>query len=630
MGLNSVLGNSLAGLRVTQAGLETVSRNVSNAGTAGYVRRTQSSVEELAGGFGTSVRSGAVLRTLNEIVQRQLWRESSNAAYTSTRADLQSAVNQIYGQPGSDSALDATFNRFVQSVQQLKGDPSSYAVRTAVLDTASELASRLNDLSNGVQDLRRQAEESIGNDITKVNELLTSLSDVNSRLISARPDQATADLNDTRDRIIGDLSKYIDIRTQKEGNGSISVSTVSGFQLFNGQTAAKLEFDAHPNIGPNSVYSTNPATRLVGTITATIGNSPPYDLIADKTFRSGEIAALIELRDTSLVQAQTQLDELAANIASALSDRPVAGVPAAVGPASGFDVDTTGLQPGNTITLDYTVTPAGTQSRFTFVRVNSAAALPLPPSAGGDANNTYVGIDFSGGIGSVVTQIQAAVGPGFTVSNAGATLRIVDDGAAATRDVRALTASPTNTALSNPTPLPPATAPVEIPFFVDGIGNATYTGSYEGVSQRVGFAQRIAVNAQLQADRSKLVVYAGSPATPQGDTARPQLIYDRLTSQTRTFTPATGIGSQAAAYSSTIANFAQRIVQTQGQAFETANRLDEGQQVALASIQSRFAKDADVNIDQELSTLVELQTAYSANARVLTSVKELVDLLLRI
>jgi flagellar hook-associated protein 1 len=264
------------------------------------------------------------------------------------------------------------------------------------------------------------------------------------------------------------------------------------------------------------------------------------------------------------------------------------------------------------------------------VRVNSAASLPLPASAGGDANNTYVGIDFSGGIGSVVTQIQAAVGPGFTVSNTGATLRIVDDGAGATRDVRALTASPTNTSLSNPTPLPPATAPAEIPFFVDGVSNAIYTGSYEGNAQRIGFAQRIAVNAQLQADRSKLVVFAGTPATPQGDTTRPQLIFDRLTSQTRTFTPATGIGSQTAAYSSTIANFAQRIVQTQGQAFETANRLDEGQQVALASLQSRFAKDADVNIDQELSSLVELQTAYSANARVLTSVKELMDLLLRI
>ena len=631
MGLTSVLGNSLSGLRVTQAGLEVVSRNVANAGSAGYIRRTLSTVEEQVGGVSSGARSGAVLRSLNEIVQRQLWKESANAAYTSTRADLQSAVNQIYGEPGSGAALDATFNRFVQSIQQLRNDPSSYAVRTAVLDSANELASRLNDLSDGVQDLRRQAEETLGNDIAKVNELLTSLKTVNSNILSGKQDQAAAVLKDERDRIIGDLSKYMDIKTREDTNGSISVFTNSGFQLFDGQIATQLSFDTHPAVSPTSLYSTNPATRTLGTITATDGTGATIDLIANRTFRSGEIAALIELRDNSLVQAQTQLDELAANMASALSDHPVAGVAAAVGPATGFDVDTTGLQPGNTITLDYTVTPAGTQARFTFVRVNSAASLPLPASAGGDANNTFVGIDFSGGMGSVVAQIQAAVGPGFTVSNTGSTLRILDDGAGATRDVRALTASPTNMSLTNPTPVPPATAPAEIPFFVDGVGTSNvYTGSYENGSQRVGFAQRISINPTLLADRSKLVVYAGTPATPQGDTTRPQLIYDRLTSQIRTFTPATGIGSQTSAYSSTIADFAQRIVQSQGQAFETANRLNEGQQVAYSAIQSRFAADSDVNMDQELSTLVELQTAYSANARVLTSVKEMMDLLLRI
>lgn len=631
MGLNSVLGNSLSGLRTTQAGLEVVSRNVANAGSAGYVRRTLSTVEEQAGGAGLSVRSGAVVRSLNEIVQRQLRKESANAAYTSTRADLQSAVNQIYGEPGSGSALDATFNRFIQSIQQLTSDPSSFAVRSSVLDSANELASRLNGLSDGVQDLRSQAEEAIGADVARVNELLTSLQSTNSKLLSSHQDQAAATLQDERDRIIDDLSKYIDIRTSKDQVGSVSVFTSSGFQLFDGQKATQLSFDARPNIGPTSLYSTNPATRTVGTITATDGTGATIDLIANQTFRSGEIAALVELRDKSLVQAQTQLDELAANLASALSDRQVAGVPVSVGPATGFDVDTTGLQPGNTITLDYTVTPAGTQARFTFVRVDSAASLPLPASAGGDASNTVLGIDFSGGIGSVVAQIQAAVGPGFTVSNTGLTLRIVDDGAGATRDVRALTAAPTNLSLTNPTPLPPATAPAEIPFFVDGIGTTNvYTGSYEGGSQRVGFAQRISVNPLLQADRSRLVVFATAPATPQGDATRPQLIYDRLTSQTRSFSPATGIGSTAAAYSSSVSNFAQRIVQAQGQAYETANRLNEGQQVAYGAIQSRFAADADVNIDRELSTLVELQTAYSANARVLTSVKDLLDLLLRI
>ena len=45
------------------------------------------------------------------------------------------------------------------------------------------------------------------------------------------------------------------------------------------------------------------------------------DLIADKSIRSGKIAAYIDMRDHVLVQAQNQLDELAAAMARALSDR---------------------------------------------------------------------------------------------------------------------------------------------------------------------------------------------------------------------------------------------------------------------------------------------------------------------
>jgi flagellar hook-associated protein 1 FlgK len=348
------------------------------------------------------------------------------------------------------------------------------------------------------------------------------------------------------------------------------------------------------------------------------------DAIANKIFRSGEIAANIELRDKTLVQAQAQLDEIAAQMSRALSDREIAGTAVTAGAASGFDVDMAGLQAGNTITLDYKVTPGGQTQRFTFVRVDSAASLPLPASAGGDANNRVVGIDFSGGPAAVAAQIQAAVGPGFTVSNTGSTLRIVDDGAAGTRDVAGLTSRPTNTALSSAGGTP------ELPFFVDGSAGIAFTGSYEGGSQTVGFASRIAINPALVADRSLLAVYNTSPATPQGDTTRPKLMLDRLTQSQRSFTNAVGLDGNSASSNTTIANFVQRVVSSQGQAVEAAKRLDEGQQVALASIQSRFQQTAQVNVDQEMSMLIELQNAYAANARIISTVKEMMDVLLRV
>ncbi|KRE16458.1 hypothetical protein ASE66_12060 [Bosea sp. Root483D1] len=621
MGLSTSLGTAISGLNSAQTGIGVISQNVANAGTPGYVRRNVSSVDSISGGT-VGVNNPNVQRLLDRIVQHQLLQESSGAAYTSTRAQVFANLDQLYGAPGSKTALDSMYSSFTSSLQALQNDPSSYTNRAAVLDAASQLANRLRGLSDGVQQQRSQAEAGIGAGVTRVNELLDQLTNVNARIVNAQQTSGTADLRDQRDRIVSELSQYVEIRTDERPNGSLSITTASGTQLFDGRPTVKFEFDARANIGPQSQWSTDPTQRGVGTIIARDLNGNGFDAIANNTFRSGEIGALVELRDKTLVQAQKQLDEIAAQLSSALSDREIAGTAVTAGAATGFDVDLAGLQSGNSVTLDYKVTPGGQTQRFTFVRVESAASLPLPASAQGDANNRVIGIDFSGGPASVAAQMQAAIGPGFTVSNTGSVLRIVDDGAGATRDVVGLTARPTQTSLTGGTG--------ELPFFVDGRNNGVYTGSYEGGAQSAGFASRITVNPDLIADRSRLVVFNTSPATPQGDTTRPKFLLDRLTSSQRSFTNATGFDGSTATSSGTVSSLVQRVVAGQGQASEQAKRLDEGQQVAFSAVQSRFLEDTKVNVDQEMSSLIELQSAYAANARVISTVKELLDVLMRL
>lgn len=623
MGLTSSLNTAIGGLNATQIGIGVVSQNVANAGVAGYVRRAVTNSEDYSG-LGSRVQSTQVQRLLDKIVQHQLWQEASGAGYTSTRAAAMSNLDQLYGAPGSSTALDTIFNTFTASLQALKNDPSNYNLRSDVLDAATGLARQLNTLSSGVQALRSQAESGIADGVTKVNELLGALTEVNARIIARPNDNSTADLRDQRDRILSELSHYVDIKTTEDARGSVTVITSSGTQLFDGQAAVKFSFDEHMGLSPDDQWSADPALRGVGTIRMLDTSGNASDAIVNNIFRSGSIAANIELRDKTLVRAQAQLDEIAAQMSRALSDQEIAGAPVTVGAATGFEVDLAGLQSGNTVTLDYKVTPGGQTQRFTFVRVESGASLPLPASASGDANNRVIGIDFSGGPASVAAQIQAAVGPGFTVSNTGTTLSIVDDGAAGTRDVVGLTARPTNTTLSS------AGGPAELPFFVDGLAGTPFTGSYESGSQTVGFAGRITVNPALIADRSLLVVHDSAAPTPEGDEVRPTLLLDRLTKSQQAFTNAVGLDGNSATQNMTVSSFVQRVVSSQGQAVESAKRLDEGQQIALASIQSRFQETAQVNVDQEMSLLIELQTAYSANARIISTVKEMMDVLMRV
>ncbi len=619
MRLSTILNTANKGLSVTQAGLDVVASNVSNKDSVGYVRRSLSNIEEIAGGRVTGTRTASVTRMLDRIVQRQLWSETSSSAFAGTRSDALGALDRLYGAPGSTGSLNSTFERFTTSLSQLKNEPSNYATRKIVLDSAQDLATRLNDLSAGIQDLRAEAESGIDSAITRINGLLSELKTANGRIVNAPADMAKASLEDDRDRVITELARYVDIKTSVDSSGKMTVITGSGTQIFDGNDALKFSFDKRSISSGEQRWDANPANRGVGTITLTDPSGGTVDAIANRLFRSGEVAAFVELRDTTLAQFQTQLDDLAGQMSSALSDtQKSTAVP------GGFDSDMAGMLSGNTIKLDYTITPAGTKRSITFVRVDSPASLPLPAEAGGDANNPMVGIDFSGGPAAVSAQIQAALGGSFTVTNAGSVLRIVGSGS---RTVDAMSARPTNTALSNAG----AGAPPELPMFVDGKGGVAYTGSWEtgAPGQRIGFAGRIQVNPALMADQTKLVAFGTAPTTAQGDPTRPALMLDRLTKATRSFAPATGIGGANQTYNGTIADFANRSMEAVGQQAENANRLNEGQSAALKAVESRYSESAEVNVDTELSRLIELQTAYAANARIITAAKEMMDLLMR-
>jgi len=66
-----------------------------------------------------------------------------------------------------------------------------------------------------------------------------------------------------------------------------------------------------------------------------------------------------------------------------------------------------------------------------------------------------------------------------------------------------------------------------------------------------------------------------------------------------------------------------------GDAAASASNLKEGQDLVLSSLQQRFNDGSSVNVDQEMATLLTLQNAYAANARVLSTVKDMFDTLMR-
>lgn len=624
MGLSSALKIATSGLSVAQSSLEVVARNIANADTPGYTAKTLIQESFVSGSNGIGVQGLALSRTVDAFIQSQLRIETAAFGDVVVRNDFLSRIDQMFGEPGGPNGLDTNLNQFIQSLQELTASTDGFTSRQAVISDAQVLAQHLRQLSGEVQTMRQLAEDSLAGAVDEVNKALAVLAIINQTLRTQTSGTSPpADLLDERDKFIDQIAQNLDIRISENTNGTVSIFTRSGNALLEG-LPVQLKFDSRGDIGPLSLYSDIPAERGVGTITLEASNSFSIDLIRNGILDSGRIGGLIKMRDETLVEVQTQLDELAHALAISLSSKTVSSVAAPAGPPDGFDIDTAGLLAGNSITVNYTQN--GTPATLTIIRVEDPAQLPLSNDVSPNPNDTVIGVSFSGGTNAAATALNTALGNlgiALTASNpAGATLRIVDDGGAGTSDVDALSASVTSTSVQDDGN--------QLPLFLDGgFASLPYTGSLDFGGQKTGFAGRISVNDLIVQNNELLVRFVSSPATPIGDATRPLELLDRLTNVPFAFSPGAGIGSTQNPFNGTISGYANRIISLQSGRANQAEREFSAQDVVVSALREKFSEDTKVDINNELTQLIELQNSFAANARIIQVVEELFNILFR-
>ena len=619
MSLAQALSAALAGVNTTQKSLSVIAGNVANANTPGYVQESTNQVElATAGAPGTSVETEGINRNLNTLLQSQLWTETSGGSYADTTAKIYQQLQQVYGTPGSSTSFDAIFSNFTSALQTLSTSPGAYSAQSQVVGAAQSLAQNLNAMSASIQQLRSQTEEGIANDVQAANNALQQIAQINQQLAGASPSDSTAaTLQDQRDQDVTQLAQLMNIRVVQGPNNAISIFTGNGIQLVSGPAAGQLNFNNAGTLSATSQWSADPSKDGAGTITLVSPGGTTSDLIAGNVIQSGELAAYIQMRDNILPQAQTQLDELANQMSQALSNQTTSGTAVTSGGQSGYSVDIGAMLPGNTIQLTYT-DPTNTQHTVTIVSLGAGGKLP-PQSASSNPNNQVIGIDLSGGMSSVVSQLNTALGSSVQFSNpSGSVLQVLNRNGTA-NVVNSLSATATATSLASGVP--------QLPVFLDG--SAPITGVITGSgSQTTGLAGRISVNPAVIASPGSLVAYASGTAS--GDPTRPNFLLNQMTNAILGYSPATGIGGTAAPYSGTLANYMSQIVSQQAQAANAATNLQQGQDTVLSALQQRFNDQSGVNINTEMSNLIALQNAYGANARVMTTIQQMMTTLLQV
>ncbi|GHB32240.1 flagellar hook-associated protein FlgK [Pseudovibrio japonicus] len=613
MGLGAALNAAMSGLSLTKAQLAVSSRNIANANVDGYTLKTIVGSEvHNSSTSSSSVLTNQVMRQIDTELQASYWESMSDSAYATQYNDFIKRLDQMFGKVGDASSIPSLMNDFTNALTSLATDPSSQSAQNVAVTAAEELARSINGTANQVQSMRRDTDAAIADEVTQVNSILKEIEGLEASILTERSaGRETAHLQDQMDRQLEALTEKMDVEIRQDDEGTLRISTKSGATLYNHQ-ASELQFTRSPTIG----YGVEGNPIEVRSASGSVMELTPSDM------KSGSLGALMELRDNTLPETQARLDELASQMALALSQQTSEGSEADNGAnlpaATGLGVDTSNLNSsGDTIELEFDVN--GESRKVTFVAVTDPSLLPLSSNVTADANDIVHGIVIPADSASLQSQISNALGTGFEVSvDAAGDLKVLAPTSPGTIEITRLTAKNTRTVT--------AADGSEIPLFVDSKdGGIPYTGALEEGGQKTGFAQRIVVNKAVVDDPSLLAGEADAQSSE-----RANLLKDRLTQTEFTFAPSSGIGAKNAPYVGTISDFGIETIVKQSQIASAANSAETNTGAVTSMAKNAYENSYKVDVDEELVKLTELQNAYAANARVLSVIDEMYDTLFNI
>ncbi|MFC3442697.1 flagellar hook-associated protein FlgK [Sphingobium rhizovicinum] len=283
-----VIGAS--GTKAYRTAMAAISENIANASTAGYARRSVTTVESgsstatmatyiARANFGGTQVSGvnrasdpyldATVRStgmaLGSVTARQRWLDDAETALNDTSTGIGQLMTGMY-----------------QNLEKLAASPTDTSLRVTSLDSISRIAQAFNqtaaDLTNVSAGIKTEAQTSVDT----INGALSSLADINNSLLRAQPGtSAYAQLLDSRDSALQTLSENLNVTVNFGAHDSAEIS-FGGQTLVSGNSAASLSLTASATDGTLSLSMAD-GTALSTPANGTLGGLfSAADTVADR------------------------------------------------------------------------------------------------------------------------------------------------------------------------------------------------------------------------------------------------------------------------------------------------------------------------------------------------------------
>lgn len=570
---------AFSGISATELQISVASSNISNADTKGYTEKSANQVATVTGGVGTGVSITGISSNVDKLLLKSLIGANSELGAADTTNSYLEQLQQLFGSASTSgtsttgTSLANALASLESALSSLASSPSSVSLQSAAVSALDDFASQLRSTSSGVQSLRANSDKDIASSVKSVNDDLQQIADLNVQIRKmAAAGQSTADLEDQRNSALQDLSSYMNVSYYTASNGDLQVYTSSGRALVD-SSAHTLSYTASANVSASSSYSSGGFSGIM---------VDGVDVTSQIT--SGKIGALITLRDQTLPATQTQLDQLATELKSALN--AITNGASAVPPPT-------------------SLTGSASVSSATALAASGTVRIAVADQSGNLVSYKDLDLSSYATVGDLVTALNGISGVSASLDSSGH-LSI------------SATSSSNGIAINDMTSS------------VGGGGFSEYFGMNDLVTGTG--AANFAVNSSILSGAAGLptgtldnsaTLTTGSQVLTSGSATIINQLYDKLTGST-SFSSAGGLSATTGSF----ADYAAAIVANVASKATQASSNYTAKSTAQASYASSLSSQSGVNIDEETARVSSLQNKYAAASQLISVVNSMFSSLL--
>lgn len=308
--LFGILSTAQTGLNANGTGISVSGENITGANTPGYSRRVAMLENRPTGGDQAGgVNVAGVARSFNSFAERALLTESGFFGAADARSNAMTRAEGVLV-PGDGFGLDDRFGDFFRAWDELAQKPDDLALRRNLVAKGQDLAVSFNATASELDRIRADLFSEAVAVVDEINVRLEKINALNEKVGStAQSSSGRAELQDERDRLVGEVAERISVTVIRHDNGTITMLS-SGVALLDGGVVRDLSVSLTPY---DPATPTDPRTALK--FEASLPGGVPRDITAGVS--GGRLSGIREARDVDLISLGEKLDLLAFDFANA-------------------------------------------------------------------------------------------------------------------------------------------------------------------------------------------------------------------------------------------------------------------------------------------------------------------------